>query len=784
MINLDNINKIIIDIALQRCSNPDKLEDFLYPEKIDLLDPFDLRGVKEASEKIISSVKKNEKILIYGDYDADGITSTALLFKALSKIHDKIFYYIPQRDGEGYGLNREALTVIFNQGINLLITVDCGIKSFDLVEEFTQKGIEFIITDHHTPDEILPQAIIVNPKFSGEKEFYDLAGVGLAYVLASALGKQYKEIQEIDSELIQLAALGTVADLVNLSMENRKIVRKGLIQLNMKAIIGIQSLINKNNIVEINSKTISFLLAPIINSSGRMESPEIALKLLIEDKISATDILADELIQLNNKRKDLVNKVYKEVQKKILEKQYFSDPIIVVNNSDWPHGVLGIVASKLLNEYKRPVILLSESDNGIYKGSGRSIENYNIFNALKKQENIIEEFGGHAQAAGLSISKDNIAILRNKLIGDIYQQLEHEDFYDEYTSDANLSGIEEITDDLYTDLALLEPFGTGNPEPLFCFENPVDLKLKKIGKLKDHLRINISGNKKKINGVYFNYQEYPGEETKKNIIFSIGINEWQNKVSLQLEVKKIINGERTESQKMEQSIYSSLYFSDEKSIKSFTIEGRIKYNEVWDILSKSRNIIYSNDQKQILNQYEKISKEDLLLYNNDREFPENFKNLKRYLKLGTEGTLLTNSFLIKKEILINTDNYIFFGEEPKDKILSFLKNINPAINIFIMEESFKRNNISREELSTFYIILKKLYSSTACYYLSEIPSFIKKNNNKEMSPEDIVLAVMIFEELGFLDYSLKNNILEVNLSVNPKNNKLENSRLYNMTNYK
>lgn len=781
---MENINRIIIDIALQRCAHPEKLEDFLYPEKTDLLDPFSLRGVKEASEKIIYSIDKNEKILIYGDYDADGITSTALLYKALSKIHDQVFYYIPQRDGEGYGLNREALSTIFNQGINLLITVDCGIKSFNLVEEFTQKGMDFIITDHHTPDDNLPHAIIVNPKLSGEKEFFDLAGVGIAYLLASALGEKYKEIQEINSNLIQLAALGTVADLVNLSMENRKIVRKGLIELNMDPITGIQSLVNKNNIGEINSKTISFLLAPIINSSGRMENPEIALKLLIEDNILETDILADELIQLNNQRKDLVNKVYKEVQKIILEKHYFSDPIIIVDNIDWPQGVLGIVASKLLNEYKRPVVLLSESENGFYKGSGRSIESYDIFIALKKQEDIIEEFGGHAQAAGLSIFKKNINILRNKLKEDIYKQLKHEDFYNEYVSDADLNGIEEITEDLYKDLALLEPFGMGNPEPLFKFKKPINLVLKKIGKLKDHLRINISENKKKINGIYFNYLEYPGEEAKKNIIFSIGINEWQNKVSLQLEIKKILDGEKTESQKMEQSIYGALYFSEEKLSKNFTIEGRIKYNDVWDILNNSRNIIYSNNQKFFLNQHKKTISQNLFLYNNNRDFPENFKNLQKYLNLVKEGTLITDSFLIKKELLTNTDNYIFFEEEPKENILFLLKQLNPVINIFVLEESKKRDNISREELSSLYIILKKLYSSIECYNLSEISFFIKNNNNIEMTNEKIILGVMIFEELGFLDYSLRNNILEVKLNKRPQKNNLKNSKLYNMTNYK
>lgn len=522
---MENINKKILEIALKRCPDPSKIEEYLFPGKEELLSPLQLSGILEARDRIISGVNKGEKILIYGDYDADGITSTALLYRAISIIYDQVVYYIPERDGEGYGLNRGALRSIQEQGINLIITVDCGIKSYDLIKEFTNNGIDFIVTDHHTPDDLIPEGIIVNPKYSNQKEFYDLAGVGVAYTLARALGEIYTEITKKDSDLLQLAALGTIADLVNLGIENRKIVRKGIIELNRRPLIGIKSLVKKNNILEINSKTISFLLAPIINSSGRMESPEIALKLLISEDSSESDALADELIKLNNKRKNLVETIYKEVQKIILENHYFSDPIIIAYKKDWPHGILGIVASKLMNEYNRPIILFAESEDGIYRGSARSLDKYNIFNALKKVQEEIIEFGGHAQAAGLSIYENNLESLRNKLILDIYKELNYEDFYSDLSPDAIIEDLGEINEDLYKDMALLEPFGNGNPEPLFKFDNPVDLKLRKIGKLKDHLRVEITQNRKKINGIYFNYQEYSGEEVESNLIFAVGLNE-------------------------------------------------------------------------------------------------------------------------------------------------------------------------------------------------------------------------------------------------------------------
>lgn len=781
---MENINKNIIEIALQRCSDPTKLEDFLFPEKIDLKDPFGLNGVKESCERIKKAIKNEEKILIYGDYDADGITSTALLYRGLTKIHDRISYYIPQRDGEGYGLNHEALNKILNQKTDLIITVDCGIKSYDLVKEFTEKGMDFIITDHHIPDELIPDAIIVNPKLSGEESFLDLAGVGVAYTIASALGKEFPQIKEIDSDLLQLAAIGTVADLVNLSMENRKIVRKGIIALNRTPFKGIKSLVDKNDITEINSKTISFLLAPIINSSGRMESPEIALKLLISDDVKETDSLAEDLIHLNNKRKTLVDKVYKEAQKIILENNYFSDPIIIIEKENWPQGILGIVASKLLNEYNRSIILFTESEEGIYKGSARSIEKYNIFDALKKNEDIIDQFGGHAQAAGLSILKDNINILRDKLKADIYQNLNHTDFYNDINSDADLEGISEITEDLYRDLALLEPFGTGNPEPIFKFIRPVDLKIRKIGKLQDHLRIEISEKRNRINGVYFNYQEYPGEEVKSNLFFSLGINEWRNKVSLQLEVKKIIDGQELESQKMEQRIYSNLLFSNGKLNESFTTTERIKYNDVWDILENSKGIIYSKEQNNLAKGHNEFLNKQTLLYKNEKQFPDNFKDIKKFIRLEEDAVLITNSLLLKKEILIETDVYIFADEEPNNNMLYFIKNINPNIKIFIVEDANKRNDLSREILSQFYLMIKEIYSSSEYVNLSEIESFIEKKGKIKMTTDEIIIGVMIFDELGFLEYALKNKILEIKFNLNPDKTNLENSRLYLMSNYK
>jgi len=781
---MNNIHEKIIEIALKRCPDPNKIEEFLYPEKTNLIDAFELFGVEEAVNRIKEAVINEDRIVIYGDYDADGITSTALLYRALSSIHNQVHYYIPERDGEGYGLNKEALSQIYQEETKLIITVDCGIKSYNLVKEFSEKGLDFIITDHHTPDDLIPEAIVVNPKLHKESEFYDLAGVGVAYTLFRGLSYFYPEIIDLDNQLLQLAAIGTVADLVNLSNENRKIVRKGIIQLNRNPLKGIKFVAEKNNIFEINSKTISFLLAPVINSSGRMGSPETALKLLISDHEKELNLLSDELINLNNKRKILVEDVYKEVQKIILENHYFADPFILAAKNDWPLGILGIVASKLMNEYNRPVMLLSESENGLYKGSARSIEKYNIFNALKRSENLIEEFGGHAQAAGLSIFEKNINFLRKELNKDIYEKLHYEDFYNDFYPDAELSGIADINDKLYKDLALLEPFGAGNPEPLFIFSTPVIIKTSKIGKLKDHLRIDISKGKNKLKGIYFSFNEYPGEKSENNLIFAIGINEWQNKVSLQLEVKKILNGQKVHYQKMEEIIYSNLYFPKEKASKSFTIGERIKYNEVWNILENSKGIFHSKSGEKEFSNGKDIPNIEFFLFDNEQDFTQNFKGIKKFLEVEKNGVLLTNSLLLKEEIINQAEFYIFANGMPTQEVLLFLKNIHPEIKVFFLDEGVNHNNLTRESLSQLFLLIRKVFSSSDCIVFYEFESIFNKSMECNLTTEEIFTGIMIFEELGFLRYSYKNSLLEIKLNNVIGKNNLENSQLYNISNHR
>lgn len=777
---MENINKKIIEIALKRCGNSEDLEKYLFPEKALLTDPFFLKGVKESCERIEKAVNNNERIVIYGDYDADGITSTALLYRAVSLIHDRVFYYIPERDGEGYGLNYDALDFLFLKNTDLIITVDCGIKSWKLVNDFKNKGLDFIITDHHTPDEVIPDVLIVNPRLSKENQFYDLAGVGVAFTLAAGLGRIFPKIKEEEDTFLQLAAIGTIADLVNLSMENRIITRKGIICLNRKPLQGIQSLSEINNINEINSKTIAFLIAPLINSSGRMESPETALKLLISEDKKVTDTLSIELTDLNNKRKLLVEKVYSEAREIILKNHYFTDPFILIEKREWPHGILGIVASKIMNEYNRPVMLLAESEEGTYKGSARSIDKYNLFDSLKAQEDLLLEFGGHSQAAGLSIKDHNISLLRKKLNLDLYESLDSEDFYTDIKPDGELAGIEEITFDMYKDLALLEPFGTGNPEPVFTFRDPVNLKLKKIGRLKDHLRIEASQDRKKIQGIYFNFQEYTENDFSGNLVFSIGLNEWQKRISLQLEVKKIEGLMKIHSSKMEQKIFGSFIFNRNMQDKNFTRSEKIQYNEVWNLLENSSGIIFSGGFL-VPEKPDFLKNEKLYIYDSENNYPENFASLKRFIS-DKKGHLYTDSLLLKEEILLNAEKYVIPGIGFLEKIIPYIKSLNPEINIFILEDVKYNNSFNRDILSKLYLFLKRYFSIPVCIDINQLREDFQREVNIILSSEELISGIMIFEELGFLEYSLKNTFLEIKINNNNLKNNLENSRIYNIFN--
>lgn len=776
---MQNINDKILQLAKKRCPENVPLEDFLFPEKIALADPFQLDGVKEASERIWQAIENEEKITIYGDYDADGITSTAILYRALTSLYPNVDHYIPERDNEGYGLNDAALAYLFAQGSQLIITVDCGIKSGDLIGNYMERGLDFIVTDHHMPGEELPETIIVNPKLSGQEIFYDLAGAGIAYFLALALAKKDERIAKIDSTLLQLAAIGTVADLVDLSMENRKIIRKGMKEINSKPILAIKSLLDANNISEVKSKNIAFFLAPVINSSGRMGNPALALELLISEDKGRIGEIRKELLSLNNKRRSLVDSTYDQAKRMILEGHFFLDPFIVLENPNWLAGIIGIVSARLADEFNRPVILLTEDQDGLYKGSGRSIENFDIFTALEAMESYLKEFGGHPQAAGLSLYEKDIPSFRNALIEYTYQTLKEDDFVSQEEIDSYFDSVAEISCDFFNDLSYLEPFGQANPEPLFSFKEDIHLDMQRIGKGKEHLRINVSDHGGRVGAVYFNYKEFSPLPCKGNLLFNLGMNEWRQKKNLQLEVKKILGLFAKDYSNLEEKIFSKMpSFYQEKS-NNFTKYQKIKYNEVYNLLKDSKAIIYNENPLRLAQDMD-LDKEKYLVYRAKEGFDKSFISLKKFLA-DKKRILLTDTFIFKEIFLSDLDYFLIPLEANTDFLSPAIMKVNPSIEIVNykgknMEESVEK--LDRNLLARLYLSLQKNFKNKEYQDLTDYTSIFNREENSSLSQEDILRGIIIFEELGFLEYNLKNSFVDIVFANNVKKNKLENSRFF------
>jgi len=448
-------------------------ESFLNVRLSDLGDPFMFADMHKAVDLIRKASRDKERIMVCGDYDVDGITALALLLGTLSKIGAEAVHYVPHRIKDGYGLNRKVVEIAKEKNIKLVITVDCGTSSFEVIEELRKNNIEVIVTDHHEPSvPVKPAAsAFINSKLNGSCDKYSvLAGVGVAYKLCQALtGK--KLIEDLD-----LVALGTIADVVPLTGENRIIAKEGLNQLAKGSRMGIKALAEVARIKqeEINSTYVSFILGPRINASGRVATAQASLDLLMSRDKAEACTLARSIDGYNRQRQKIESKILQEAQDLIEKEVNFKEhKIICVAKDGWHQGVLGIVASKLADRFYRPAIVISVNE-GLCKGSGRSIKNFHLFGALTECKGLLQSFGGHSHAVGLSVAKDNIAPFKDQINRVAKERLSLEDLLPSFDIDIEL-GLLDAGAALADELKELAPFGTGNPEPLFFSRN---LKLK------------------------------------------------------------------------------------------------------------------------------------------------------------------------------------------------------------------------------------------------------------------------------------------------------------------
>jgi single-stranded-DNA-specific exonuclease len=469
-----SISKVLAQILLNRGINSVKdASGFLDSKAGQLLDPYSFKDMEKAVGIVKKAAGQKERLMVFGDYDVDGITALALLEDVLKKLGIDCMHYLPHRIKEGYGLSKNIARTAKQHNVKVVITVDCGISNHKEIEELRRNNIDVIITDHHEPTSNLlpPASSIINPKLKDSNYgFRDLAGVGVAYKFCQALTGS-KLLEDLD-----LVALGTIADSAPLIGENRIIAKEGLSRLSKTNRPGLKALIETAGIEnrKFTAMFVSFIIGPRLNASGRMDTAETSLKLLMSRTRQEAEPLAKAVEAYNRQRQKIESKIMEEAEELINREINFKEhKVIVIAKDDWHQGVLGIVASKLADRFFRPAIVISLSED-LCKGSARSIKNFHIFEALSECRQFLSSFGGHSHAAGLVISRDSIKDFKHSINRLAHESLTIEDLLPSLDIDMELK-LTDLSIEAVSELERLEPFGAGNPEPLFYTK---DLKLK------------------------------------------------------------------------------------------------------------------------------------------------------------------------------------------------------------------------------------------------------------------------------------------------------------------
>lgn len=537
----------LAEVMLNRgVKNIDQARAYLKPQWSDLEDPFLLQGVEEASERISSALRVGERMMIFGDYDVDGLTATALLSYVLKGLGGEVTTYIPNRLIEGYGLSLEGVQVAKDRGVNLLITVDCGITATQEVKRARELRIDVIVTDHHYPqDEFPPALVVIDPK-AGEEPYRggELAGVGVAFKLAQGIYRKLEEDDQPLQEHLDLVALGTVADMVPLTLENRILAKQGLKSLahtEKQGLIGLMDISGLSNKGRITTYDVSFILGPRINAAGRLGDAQRALRLLtVQDEVEVermTQVLEEE----NDRRKRIEEETLKLARDLIKEEYDLSQTRgLVLASKEWHPGVLGIVASKLVEEFGRPTVLLAW-DEDQWKGSARSILGFHLFEVLKKCENELLSFGGHRYAGGLSLREENLLRFKERFLELANGLLFPEDLIPLLKIDSEVN-LAEVDGRWVKLLRYMEPFGPENPQPLFLSRN-----LEVVGYPRvvgeNHLKFKVRSGQEVFEVLAFRQGEYLRSlETGRrdlSIVFSLLEDVWNGRSKIQLRAKDI-----------------------------------------------------------------------------------------------------------------------------------------------------------------------------------------------------------------------------------------------------
>lgn len=543
--NKFGITEFTAKMLLAKDIDEDKVESYLNPEIDNLYDPYLLQDMEKLVERIIIAKDGKEKVAIYGDYDVDGITSITLMYSFLKNLGLDVEYYLPDRQEEGYGLNKNAILSLKQKGISLIITVDCGISAVEEVEYANSLELDVCITDHHECSEVLPNAYsIVNPKRPDSKyPFNSLAGVGVSFKVLDAITKKFSLPKEAYLKYLDIVAVGTIADIVPLVDENRIITANGLKMLQNTKNEGLKALMKVAKITTVDSDNVSFGLAPRINASGRMADATVAVKMLLSTNPIEAYNYAKVLDEQNILRQEVERNIYEQAVERIEREELNKRKSIVIEGQNWHQGVIGIVASKLTERYLKPVILLTYEGNKT-KGSGRIPQGISLYDALTECKECLTAFGGHELAAGLTLETKNIPEFKEKFEHTI-AKMKSDDFVRNIDIDFEVSK-KDMTFDAIANIERLAPFGQKNKRPVFVYKN---MKVISVSTLKDnkHLKFKLQDDNFTVDAIFFKAGDRRDEvrlADKIDVVLTMNVNEFMGYKNIQfllIDFKKSIN---------------------------------------------------------------------------------------------------------------------------------------------------------------------------------------------------------------------------------------------------
>ena len=535
-----NISSATSQVLINRgIKNGEEASSFINPRLSGLKDPFEIPNMKKAAGRVLLAKERGEKVTVYGDFDVDGVTATAIVVLALRTLGIETSYYIPHRYGEGYGMHEEAVSKIAADGTKLIITVDCGITNAKEIEKASSLGMDVIVTDHHNIPKKLPKAYaVVDPKMMEDGHpSKNLAGAGVAFKFVWAV---FKEAGIKDTALIKeyldLAALGTVADVVPLTAENRVIVVAGIKVINENKRVGIKHLISAAGVKgSINSHKIAFMLAPRLNSPGRLEHAGLSLELLLENDPSKANEIAARINKVNSKRQEIGSLIGEEALSAV--KDYENKKIIVLSSKGWHPGVIGIVASKICEKFNRPAILIGIHDDKC-RGSARSIEGCDVYSLLAACSDLFTDFGGHKDAAGFEMKAGNIEKLKERLSIEVDAQVSIDTLAAKTRIDCELDS-KDICLSLAKEMAKLEPFGQGNPHPVLMSRGLKVVSKKAVGTAKKHLKLKLTDGKAIFEAIGFGIGDLWEKilpDSSFDFAYSLKVSDWSGYDEPELEL--------------------------------------------------------------------------------------------------------------------------------------------------------------------------------------------------------------------------------------------------------